>query len=188
MFDGINESQGYAGPFNDYSSRTVTPPHTTALMVWIVGAVCVVVFGLCSVATLALAILQPAEVMSQFPSEQIEALRIGLWLMPVCMSVFFILPGIALLVLGFGVRAGKRGSIVAAVSIVWTQAGLLGILLMLNLIGAGVSGDLLGLLINFVVFGAILALFVTTALKLHATRPGKPADHFDDPWNSHLTQ
>lgn len=186
MLDGMNQTPGYSSPNLAFGGEQIATPQASAVLVWITGAACVGLFGLCSAATLLIAILEPAEVMSQLPAEQIEAMRVGLWVMPVCMSVVFVLPGLVLVVLGFGIRAGKRGAIVSAIAILWAQAALLGLILVLNLVGTVLTGDLVGLLFNLVIFGAMLALIVATALKLHATRPGGPQANPDEPWNSHL--
>lgn len=186
MLDGMNQTPDYSNPNTVFGGEQSVTPQASAILVWITGAACVGLFGLCSVATLLIAILEPAEVMSQLPAEQIEAMRIGFWVMPICMSVLFVLPGLVLVVLGFGVRAGKRGAIVSAISILWTQAALLGLILTLNLAATLLTGDLVGLLFNLVIFGAMLALIVATALRLHATRPGGSRANPDEPWNSHL--
>jgi len=49
-----------------------------------------------------------------------------------------------------------------------------------------VSGDLLGLAMNLVLLGAVVALLLVTVLKVHAVRPGQARELSDEPWNSHL--
>ena len=141
--------------------------------------------------------LRQMEGASDVPAEvwdELAELQPHLAAAAVATGVLVFLPGLALLVLGFGVRAARRGRVIAAQACCGVPLTLLGLNLLISLPsaarggGAGVLGLLPMLGLVAVLFWTVRRLgqakrFAGAPARPH-TQPGASPD--DDPWEHML--
>ncbi|MFW6058781.1 MAG: hypothetical protein ACODAQ_01280 [Phycisphaeraceae bacterium] len=160
---------------------------------WIAGGIEVVLFGCCAAGLLVIGFVSPAQLQQQgelppgvTAGQVLLAMR---WLAGI-LAVVMVLPGLVLLYLGFAVRQGGRGAMLAAGVILIVQAALIGVLTLLSVVGGLMTGDLLGTLVNLLLFGGVTALLIWAAVLILRARGGGGATgsmpHDEEPWNSHL--
>jgi hypothetical protein len=170
-----------------------------ALFTWISGVVLLLLSTCCVGSMLALAAMPLDEVRQmdregQLPAEawdQLKQIKPYLPTAAAVLAVVGILPAAALIVLGFGVRRGKRGMTTAAWVIAWVALGLTGLNLLLSLPAVATTGA--SGLINLLPSVALAALLWWTVRWLAAARaveidpdawdaPDAPGDGVD-PWD-----
>lgn len=172
-------------------------PRRAAVAVWAAAGVQLLVFG-CYASLLAGLGAIPAQAIREGMSEQVPADQLeqiiqnqpAMLVGAVVLTLLMVLPALALLVLGFYVRQRRRGAILAARVILFIQAGLVGLMLALNLAAGVTTGDVVALVTAMVFLGGTLALIVWTLRALGAAAREANARHSyhdTEPWNSHLT-
>ncbi|MEM6756055.1 MAG: hypothetical protein AAF586_02730 [Planctomycetota bacterium] len=162
---------------------------------WTLAAALVMCGGCTSLAGLMFLLLDTAfmqEVISEMPPEQAEALRNEDPLMAVTLlaiSIFGVLLAVTLAILGFGVRAGHRGTTqVARVVMILVLVGLGGFAL-LTLVGGLVQGQPVQLAISLLMVGIPTALAALATARLFGRGPTPSTTRRsddDEPWNAHL--
>lgn len=159
-----------------------------ALWVWALGALELVASGVMTIACMALASMPVEKILTMVQTAEERAMLEQIHpMMSVAASLFFVLgvlPGVALIVLGIGVRDGRRDAIVASLTIVGTQMMLLGLVLIANVLGAMIQGEPSAMISNLIVLGGImLAQWACVRTLWHARAAGSsPWDIDSDPW------
>ncbi len=137
------------------------PARRAAVMVWVLSAVCLVVFGCLGTS---------AFVFSRVPHEELQRIFADngqeiaapdpklLSVMALMMVALGVLPGIVYLIAGFGVRAGRSGATNLALYLVITQVIIFGLLMLNGVIGALLAGDPASLTMVILPLGTLLAI------------------------------
>ena len=170
-----------------YAYDTAGSPHArAAVAVWVsagllfvLSVCCAGMFGM--LGAIPIGELKQMDEAGEVPPEMWDQLAEAQPHMPavaVGLAVVTMLPAIALLILGFYVRGGRRGAMIAAQAICWVPFGLLVIYVLLSLPAvattgvAGVVGLLPSLAVGGVLFWAIRSL--RYALRSPVSAPGSP--------------
>ncbi len=142
-------------------------PLRAAVITWIIGAGQTFLFGLGTVIYGLMALL-PEERLHELvrgqnlPEEQLTLLQP--WLMAafaLCCLLLGFIPGVAYVLLGFGIHRGKRLAFESTQMLLLTQAIVLGIFLLLGVSQALAAGSPRHVTLNIVVLGTPLALLIT---------------------------
>jgi len=178
-----------AATLSAFSPPPPAPLRRAAVAVWVAGGLDLLVFGFCGIFFLFGALLIPDAQLARAPgAEAFNAaqLRAMLWAVVVLVTLFMVAPGVVLLLLGFYVRRGKRWASLTAAIILFSQAALMGLLLMLDLLGALSTGQVLAVVVHLAVLGPLTWLLVWAGLAaVRVWRLGERA--FlppEDSWNS----
>jgi hypothetical protein len=107
--------------------------------------------------------------------EQYRAMAPHLRAIAVTLLLLGFLPGLAYLVLGFAVRSGRRWASVTAFVLTGTQALVLGLIFLLNLLGALLSGSAGAVAAAVMIWGALAGLLAYTAWTLLGVVRGRGA-------------
>ena len=174
----------------DSDQDTITGTGTTkaAILVWVLGAVEVLLGGCLSMFIAALGMTPVQELLARLPEvqhEPIEKLHPDFPAIAVVLMILTVGPGFALVVLGFFVRLGHRPLTRVTLGVVGTQAALLAFLLLMSMLGALVSHDYLALITNTIIFGGLLAFMVMILRILYRLQSQGTDDLWDtqtDPW------
>ncbi len=160
--------------------------------IWAIGAVELLLSG-CVITTLAAAATTPRqdlferfrEVYSPSEIRMFEQIYPLLPALAVTLLVCGAIPGVAYLILGFGVRAGHPTSMATALVLAVTQAIVLGVLLAAQLLGSIVAADPAAFTSGVLVLGTPVALLGAGIYRLIlAQRKRREADELGtDPWN-----
>jgi hypothetical protein len=165
---------------------------SAAVWVWAVGAL-EVLFSGCLMASVAATSALPRQRLvdelrrqnwSPQQIDQIHVLYPLLWAVAVVIFFCGVVPGLAYLAMGFGVRAGRMGWVTACLALTVTQSLVLGVLLLTHLAGAVFSGDPGALTAGALVFGSPLALLGAVVYRLLIVSRHR-REHLDlqtDPW------
>lgn len=186
-----------------------SPPRGVVLLM-VTGAIQFLLFGCLGSLSLAAAGTDLTEVRQEIisnartPEQEQMARRVAdsldtiMTVLAVGTLVVLALPGLALVLLGLGVRKGSRRSATAAKVILWIQVGLIGLLVTLSLpglVGPGAPASAVSMLPMV----ALLVLLIMTAVKLQPGIPpsrgpsfaagfddgsGHRAPDPDEPWNT----
>lgn len=160
-----------------------------ALWVWTLGTLEFVASGVMTVAFVAFASLPIEKVQSLVKTAEERAILEQIHpVMSFAVAGFFVLgvlPGLALIFLGFGVREGRRTAIVASLAICGVQASLLALVLIANLLAAVIQGEPTALFSNLIVLGGILLAQLACVRSLWDARAGGSSqwDIDTDPWS-----
>lgn len=154
---------GNAGSEWDEPDRSAAAPRRAATLLWIIGGVQIVVFGSCSVIYGILSLLTADQVAAMAPGNdtlvrQFEQVHPALPVMAVMLLVLGFLPGLAYLVLAFGVRRGRRHPMLFAQLLLITQLIVFGVLFAHAAIVAVMNRDPLQLTVAILVLGTGIAL------------------------------
>ncbi|MBI1336272.1 MAG: hypothetical protein GC164_04840 [Phycisphaera sp.] len=172
----------YTPPVSDeWDAQPVSPsaPRRAGLMLWVLGgleAVCLGFMSLMMFATMALPptdrdkLIQEAAKQYQVSTEAVSRMFDALPMMGLAYIVFGVLPGLALVVLGFLVRKPVRWAATTAIVIVLAQAIITGFLLLNAVASAAMGGNPVMLTAGVVMFGTPLAIMVYTLTRLFASR------------------
>lgn len=163
-----------------------------AVACWVAGGVELAVMGCCMLTMLLISFASPAQLQQAdlpqgvTPGQLAVAAR---WIAGL-LAVLMVVPGLVLLYLGFAVRQGRRGAMLAAGVILIVQAAVVAVLALLSILGSAMTGDVLGLALNVVVLGGVTALLVWAAWRVLRARLGAAGnggiDIDDEPWNQNF--
>jgi hypothetical protein len=167
------------------------PRRRAARLLWITGTVLCVVFGSCAGWMWVLDGFSPEEVerfLRRSQAEDVDALmnqyhQIAPYLGALAMTLLVLgfLPGLAYLLLGFPVRRGRRPATVIAFVLIGMQTLVVGLMCLLNLLGALIAGNPGGATMAVLMWGSLLALLIYTAWWLLQALRGHPAPLTADP-------
>lgn len=153
------------------------PARRAAVMAWVLSAVCLIVFGCLGTSAFVFSRVPHEELQKLFDDsgQQIPAPDPGvLGVMALMMVALGVLPGVAYLIAGFGVRAGRSGATNIALYVAITQVIIFGLLALNGVVGAVQAGDPKALTMVVLPFGTLLALLGFTIRDLiRALRLGR---------------
>ena len=121
----------------------------------------------------------PAELRGQVTKQHVVAASVGL---AILYLLVLLIPSVALMLLGFGVRSGSRGQTAVAKWLVLLFAVIAGLGLLLGVASLGKTGVLIVALLQLVIFGGWLWLTVKTFMKLRDLTRGSDEIGPIDPW------
>lgn len=186
---GHNEWDQLPGPM---PSVGVTPPLRAAILLWIVGPLQMAIFGCCGSVYATMAMIPYEEFLKLFEqhqphmADQADQIHPLLPAFAVSMLVLGFLPGVAYLLLGFGVRKAKPAAINFAQMIALTQGIVLAVFFLLLLAGAVQTGSPMTLTFVLILIGTPLAILGVAFYWLQKAKRYRDdvlsAD--DDPWNN----
>lgn len=159
-----------------------------ALWVWILGTVEFVVCGVMMLACIAIANSSIEQLRTRFSSpEELAMLEQVHPMMEAAAGALFVLgvlPGMVLVVLGFGVRQGRKSSIFTCLAIAGVQSLLFAFALVISLIGGLIQGEPIAFLSNLLILGGPLVVQSICVRNLWLARlGGQPEwDIESDPW------
>lgn len=145
------------------------PARRAAVMVWVLSAVCLIVFGCLGTSAFVFSRVPPEELQKLFADNGQEIAVPDpklLSVMALMMVALGVLPGIVYLVAGFGVRAGRAGATNLALYLVITQVIIFGLLTLNGVIGALLAGDPASLTMVILPLGTLLAIMGFTLRRL----------------------
>jgi hypothetical protein len=173
------------------------PFRQASLFVWLTAAVNVLLFGCCSGVAAMFATIPTEQLTQSLQERHVSAAQIeqvvqvqpAMPILAAAMFLLFVLPGIALFVLGFPIRRGRRGAATAASVILWIMVALFTLMLLANIAGAITEGAVGSAVLYLLLLGALIALLLVTLNKLARARRGDDdfAEDDDEPWNRHLS-
>ncbi len=159
-----------------------------SLWVWALGTLELVTSGVMMLACMTFASLPIEKIQAMVKTAEERAMLEQIHpMMPMAAAGAFVLgvlPGLALIVLGFGVRDGRRSAIMACLAIAGVQAVLLALVLIANMVGALIQGDPAALFSNLIVLGGIMLAQLACVRSLWYARAGGSSqwDIDSDPW------
>ena len=163
-------------------------PHRSAKWVWIVGGIETILFGCCSIFLALTASVPLDELEKMADPAQFEMIRQAHPMLRTVAITTFVLgfvPGVAYLILGFGIKAGQPLPMTIALVLTMMQCIVFGILLINNILSATQVGHPLGVTVNIVTLGSLVGILGYTTHLLwqvkQLTRTNMPVN--DDPWN-----
>lgn len=175
--------------------RSPMPPmqpsgtHTqAAILVWILGSLQILLGGCLSMVVAALAVTPLDELLTHLTPVQrevIEKVHPSLPIAAVLLLLFTVVPGVTYLVLGFFVRLGHRISTRLTLGLAIAQAGLLVLVLAINMLGSIISRDPLSIVGSLIIYGGLLAYLIVVIRTLLRLKAGGSDDLWDtqtDPW------
>lgn len=142
-------------------------PHArAAMLIWLVGAIELLVFGLLAAVLVAMVLVSEPTIHDAVASGAVTQDQLVMFLrqqprftpMVVTVAILGLLPAILYLVLGFFIRAGGSIAVMIALLITTTQATVIGLLLLGGLLGAATSGQPAVATLNILLFGSLLLL------------------------------
>lgn len=175
------------------------PYERAALSVWASGAIWIMLAGCCSAGMVAATLLPidqlraqdaageiPDETWEQFAQFQSQP---GIPAFLAVLVTLCLLPGLALLVLGFFVKKRHQGSALAALIVTYGMAGIVGLMTLSGLVSV-LSGQVTAL-ITLVPVMAALALMIWSIGTLRKARAAPTTPLYDtppghDPWEHML--
>lgn len=175
-------------PWDQPPAAQPEPARRAALLLWLLGAVDLVVFGCCSVA-FSIAASGPQSQLQvaapRLPPEMIAQVYPLLWPMAILVFVLGFLPGVAYLLTGFGVRAGRRPPTMIALLLVTTQTIVWGVLFLTSVFQSLRAGSPTDLTVQFLTLGSYLTLLGFTLVWLLRARQAGRGDQQEssEPWN-----
>jgi len=167
-----------------------------SLLLWFIGGVQTVFFGWFTISLLVMANI-PEEVLREQlferqPPDTVEQLmQFHPAFSIMAATVFFLgaLPGVTYIVLGFLVRRGRSGAINFAALILITQAIVVGVLLLANVVAGVMEMNPAFVTVNILVFGTPLAILAYVVISLlRARRAVLQPDPYDEhePWDREM--
>ncbi len=141
--------------------------------VWICAGLSLAMSCCCVLSALGMSMLPRDEIMRQLPADlpnrdQFEQMLPMLAALMGAVGVLVLLiPAVVLGVLGFKVRSGGRGAVVASMVILGLQGAALALVILINLVGVLVNRSI-GDLIGVILMAAILAVYIKALAALWA--------------------
>jgi hypothetical protein len=160
-----------------------------SMWVWTLGTLEFVASGVMTLACVAFASLPIEKVQSLVKTAEeraiLEQIHPMMFFAAAGFFVLGVLPGLALIFLGFGVREGRRTAIMASLAICSVQASLLALVLIANLLAAVIQGEPSALFSNLIVLGGIMLAQLGCVRSLWDARAGGSSqwDIDTDPWS-----
>lgn len=182
-------------PPNAVSAMNVA--NIAAVAVWVAGAVQLLMFGCCGLGMFAAGSVPPEEfqklLSESLPPDQMEALaphlpalQTATFIVSIFIGLLLVLPALVMLYLGFGVRRGHRGKMLAAQIIATVTAAVAALLLLVMLLQAVSLGALGSAIFNLALMGGLLAVLIWAIIATRRARrasDGLSIDE-DEPWNT----
>jgi len=179
----------------------LAPGRKAAIWMWVIGSVMLLVGGCCLASGLGLLVVPDSdyeqmmrEQSQQMPAEQQQAFsairkEVIVTAMAACSMLSGVLPGLAMVGLGFPVRSGKRWAVGTSIGVVLLLMISLGVIFVLILLGSLISGAIVSNLLTLLVLGGLLATLGRLAwllVELYRSEPGAATEAgaaYHDPWN-----